>query len=303
LTKNTLEYYLSLKYPYEIVEDESGGYFAQHRDLDGCAAQGESIEETVEALEEARRLWLEVRYEDGLPIPEPRLEEEYSGRVSLRMSRSLHAKLARFAEREGVSLNQLLNTALAEYAGVGFGVARAAALLGSLENQLDRLAKATPQGERPWEDRLAEHRAAILLFENGEQAAAKNLLRVLPDWKKSVFLLGLLHLMKKEKGSIEGLRLVSAAYKAGLTDEEATTVSFCLPGKAGPDVLRGRLIPLSHLLDKWQGDTPRGAENRDLERSLRRLAAWVEKERENYDRAMRYFEKEEAAAVAEDFEG
>ena len=34
--------------------------------------------------------------------------------LSLRLPESLHAKLAEFAEREGVSINQLINSAVAE---------------------------------------------------------------------------------------------------------------------------------------------------------------------------------------------
>src|SRR3954452_6797267 len=40
-------------------------------------------------------------------------ESGYSGRLLLRMPRALHAQLARLAEREGVSLNQLIIGTLA----------------------------------------------------------------------------------------------------------------------------------------------------------------------------------------------
>ena len=40
-------------------------------------------------------------------------ESGYSGRLLLRMPRALHAQLAQLAEREGVSLNQLIIGALA----------------------------------------------------------------------------------------------------------------------------------------------------------------------------------------------
>jgi len=117
MAMKTLNDYLSLNYPYELVRDaDEGGYFATHADLDGCAAQGETAEEAVENLDVARELWIETRLEDGLPVPEP-APEEPSGRVSLRMPSSLHAKLVRVADRQGVSLNLLLNAALAEYVG------------------------------------------------------------------------------------------------------------------------------------------------------------------------------------------
>jgi antitoxin HicB len=44
-------------------------------------------------------------------------ERAYSGKVNLRMPRSLHRDLARRAEEEGVSLNQLMVVALARAVG------------------------------------------------------------------------------------------------------------------------------------------------------------------------------------------
>jgi len=114
--KRGLRYYLSLEYPIQIVREEQG-VFAFHPDLDGCAAQGASVDEAIANLDAARRLWLKVRLEDGLPIEEPVREEECSGRISLRIPPSLHAELGRLARREKTSLNQLLNNILAEYVG------------------------------------------------------------------------------------------------------------------------------------------------------------------------------------------
>jgi antitoxin HicB len=44
-------------------------------------------------------------------------ERTYSGKVNLRMPRSLHRDLARRAEEEGVSLNQFMVVALARTVG------------------------------------------------------------------------------------------------------------------------------------------------------------------------------------------
>jgi len=61
----------------------------------------------------------EVAAEKGeeLPAPTSLSEEEFSGRFTLRLPKSLHAKMYRLSEREGVSLNQLFVTAIAGYAG------------------------------------------------------------------------------------------------------------------------------------------------------------------------------------------
>lgn len=42
---------------------------------------------------------------------------EYSGKINLRMPKSLHHDLAHRAQQEGVSLNQLIVTSLARYVG------------------------------------------------------------------------------------------------------------------------------------------------------------------------------------------
>jgi antitoxin HicB len=79
-------------------------------------------------IEDAMRGWLEVELEDGELIPEPRLEEEYSGKFNTRVPRSLHRKLVEAAESDGVSLNQWISTALAEAVGKRNGQKEPAAI-------------------------------------------------------------------------------------------------------------------------------------------------------------------------------
>jgi antitoxin HicB len=115
--KSKIDHYLAMNYSIELVRDmEQGGFFATHLDLPGCAAQGETAEETIANLDDARRLWIESRLELNLPVPLPPSEEP-SGKVLFRMARSLHAELTKLATRQGVSLNLLINTVLAEYVG------------------------------------------------------------------------------------------------------------------------------------------------------------------------------------------
>ncbi|MEX1195882.1 MAG: toxin-antitoxin system HicB family antitoxin [Dehalococcoidia bacterium] len=112
-TRKTADKYLELNYPFRVDADPDGGYVVTFPDLPGCMTQVESAEEIGQAAEEARRLWIMTECDDGADIPLPSYPEEYSGKFNLRLPKSLHRRLAELAEREGVSLNQLVLSLLA----------------------------------------------------------------------------------------------------------------------------------------------------------------------------------------------
>jgi predicted RNase H-like HicB family nuclease len=143
MSSKSLEHYLALDYPYELERDREVDMFvASHPDLPGCLAQGESAGDAIENLDEARQAWIEYRFDQGLPIPEPLGQEEYSGKFLLRMPLALHSKLASSAQRQRVSLNQYINHALSEYEG-GARVAR------EVTDLLDRLTSRDSAGPMP----------------------------------------------------------------------------------------------------------------------------------------------------------
>ena len=113
----TIEYYMSLPYTIELRGDPTGGWFVRVKELLGCMSQGDTPEEAVSMIREAMELWLEVALEEGDAIPEPSPEDEYGGKFVVRVPRSLHRELVATADREGVSLNQYINVALAESVG------------------------------------------------------------------------------------------------------------------------------------------------------------------------------------------
>jgi predicted RNase H-like HicB family nuclease len=118
IKRKPLDFYLKLKYPVTLIPAEEGGYAVEIEDLPGCYSQGETVEEAIEMIEEARQLWMESMYEDGQEIPLPSSEVEYSGKFNVRVPASLHRKLAKLAVKEGVSLNQYIVYALSHTAGV-----------------------------------------------------------------------------------------------------------------------------------------------------------------------------------------
>ncbi|HEY77169.1 MAG TPA: type II toxin-antitoxin system HicB family antitoxin [Thermoflexia bacterium] len=112
-----LEYYLSLPYTIELIREPEGGWFVRVRELPGCMSVGDTPDEAVEMIQDAMCLWIQTALEDGDPIPEPRSLDDYSGKFVVRVPRSLHRDLVIQAEREGVSLNQYINTILARAVG------------------------------------------------------------------------------------------------------------------------------------------------------------------------------------------
>ncbi len=54
----------------EVQPLEEGGFFAVCPALQGCHAEGETVAEAIENLEDVARILIELRVEDGLPIPD-----------------------------------------------------------------------------------------------------------------------------------------------------------------------------------------------------------------------------------------
>ncbi len=102
-----LEDYMKLPYRMEITEDtEEGGYLISFPDLPGCLTCGDTIEDALSGVEDAKRTWFAAALESGCDIREPFSAEKFSGQFKLRLPKSLHRSLAEHAAREGISMNQ-----------------------------------------------------------------------------------------------------------------------------------------------------------------------------------------------------
>ena len=111
-----VKHYLNLSYPVQLTKTSEDGeeyWLAEILDLPGCVSHGSSPEEAIENIEEAKQLWIETQLEDGQGVPEPTDTRGFSGKLLLRMPKTLHRRLAYTAQREGVSLNQHLVSSLA----------------------------------------------------------------------------------------------------------------------------------------------------------------------------------------------
>jgi antitoxin HicB len=108
--------YMALGYPMEITRDEFG-YFVRVPDLPGCESSGESLEDAVTSIEEAKEAWIEAALSTGAAVPRPRGEDDYSGRFVIRVGPSVHRDLVRIAAAEGMSLNAFVSSVLARETG------------------------------------------------------------------------------------------------------------------------------------------------------------------------------------------
>ncbi len=112
-----IEQIMSRPYARTLTPAEEGGYTASVLEFEGCFAEGDTADEAIGELEGAMRDWLAAAIRQGQPIPSPFATREFSGRMLVRMPRSLHERAARRAVVEGVSLNYLLVTAVASFLG------------------------------------------------------------------------------------------------------------------------------------------------------------------------------------------
>lgn len=99
-----------------LTEVEGGGYLIEFPDFPGCIADGETPQEAIERGKDALISYTDSLKELGRPVPEAGTDA-FSGQFRQRVPRSLHAALARRADREGVSLNTLVTALLAEGLG------------------------------------------------------------------------------------------------------------------------------------------------------------------------------------------
>jgi predicted RNase H-like HicB family nuclease len=102
------------RYTYrEEWSEEDGVYVARCLELPSLAAHGPSPESALAEIRSVVAIVVEDLGSTGESIPEPFGSRAYSGKLILRLPRSLHRDVAIRAAEEGVSLNQYLLSRLA----------------------------------------------------------------------------------------------------------------------------------------------------------------------------------------------
>jgi antitoxin HicB len=100
----------------KLPDDDGGGYLVEYPDVHYCIADGRTPEDAMRHGRKALEACLATMAEFGAPIPQPGRAAN-SGQWRQRVPKSLHARLIKRAEREGVSLNTLVTALIAE--GIG----------------------------------------------------------------------------------------------------------------------------------------------------------------------------------------
>lgn len=103
-----IDNYLKLPYTIKMV-NEDDTFHTEVEELSGCWSEGKTPDEAYRNTMDAIKLWISSAIERGIKVPTPKIEEkEYSGKVILRMPKTLHKHLSEEAEKENTSLNQLM---------------------------------------------------------------------------------------------------------------------------------------------------------------------------------------------------
>jgi len=107
-------------YPFEVrplTDAEGGGYLISFPDFAECISDGESVEEAIENGRDALKATIAALKARKLPVPSPNSGGVASGKFVARVPKTVHAQLATRAKAEGVSLNALVLTFIAQGLG------------------------------------------------------------------------------------------------------------------------------------------------------------------------------------------
>jgi antitoxin HicB len=100
-----------------LTDDEGGGYLITFSDLPGCMSDGDTLVEAKRNAADAVAGYLASYRKHRDPVPEPGSGGPASGKFLVRLPKSMHAQLIERARTEGVSMNLMVTSLVAE--GIG----------------------------------------------------------------------------------------------------------------------------------------------------------------------------------------
>ena len=115
-----------IDYPFEIKPlstDDGGGFLISYPDFAECISDGETVAEAIDNGADALRVTIAALKTSKLPVPQPGSGGVASGKFVARVPKTVHAQLTMRAKSEGVSLNALVLTFIAQGLGASRRVA------------------------------------------------------------------------------------------------------------------------------------------------------------------------------------
>jgi len=129
-----MEYQIKI---FPLLEDKDVQWVAEYPDFPNVVGGGYSPEEALKSAEENLAYMIDYYKELGLPLPQPvEAAEEYSGKFTARISKTLHKKLSQLAQAEQVSINQIVTEAITQRINAPFEV-----VCEKLNVQMDKFSK------------------------------------------------------------------------------------------------------------------------------------------------------------------
>ena len=117
---------------------------------------------------EARALWIETAYAQGIEIPLPSVPDECSGKILLRVTKSLHRRLLDQAACEGVSLNHYASTLLAR----GDAQSAVEKQLIRIDHKLEMLADSPPRSDVEYQSLANIYASKVRIPQHPEESTS-----------------------------------------------------------------------------------------------------------------------------------
>ena len=107
-------------YPFAIRPlnpEEGGGFLISYPDFTDCISDGETVEDALKNGQDALKATIAALKAKDFPVPVANSGGVASGKFVARVPKTIHAQLTTRARTEGVSLNTLVVTLIAQGLG------------------------------------------------------------------------------------------------------------------------------------------------------------------------------------------
>jgi len=134
----------------KLTDEDGGGYIAHIPQL-GCFGDGDTIEAAIADVYTVAEELISIALEDGKEVPEPQPYkdiDEFSGKLSLRIPKTLHKHLNQRSKMEDCSINQLILSYISMGLGDAFG--RMDKTSSKSQESFDRIIQKTKMTQNMW---------------------------------------------------------------------------------------------------------------------------------------------------------